>query len=106
MTRTDLACIAANPAGVTPDDVRRMATDYLALLERLDGEAAAHAEAIRVGIEDARERGAHIGRPMVEIDLQVVADLWAAGYGLRGIARKTGHSRSTIRRRLDDLGLT
>ena len=40
------------------------------------------------------------GRPRVAVDIEAVRALLAAGVPLREIARQTGYSRATIRRRL------
>lgn len=105
MIREEIERIAKAPHDATGADVGRMARDYLRLLDRVEGEMNDHSEAIRAGMEEARERGTHIGRPPVEINMAPVIELWIAGYTLKAIARKTGHCRSTLRRRLAALGM-
>lgn len=105
MTRAKIEAIAARPHDATGAEVGQLARDYLRLMDRVEGELTTHSDAIRAGLEEARERGAHIGRPPIEIDMERVIELWTAGYGLKTIARKMGHTRATIRRRLDALGM-
>lgn len=54
----------------------------------------------RAGLKRARLEGKTLGRPRVEVDVQKVRDLQAKGMGLRGIAKKTGWSLSSIMRAL------
>lgn len=105
MIRADIERIAAAPHNATGAEVGKMARDYLRLLDRVEGELTSHSDAIREGMADARERGIHVGRPMLDIDLNDAIELWAAGYALKAIARKTGIHRSTLRRRLAALDL-
>lgn len=53
---------------------------------------------IREGQKRAKERGVHIGRPVVQFDPTHAISLRAAGYSLRAIARATGLSASTVLR--------
>lgn len=74
-------------------------------MDRVDREIQDHGEAVRDGMERARRMGKHVGRPEVDVDLAEVGRLWSDGHSLKSIARVTGKSRSTIRRRLVGLGM-
>lgn len=106
MTRSRIEYLATERGAIvaTADEIRELATTHLRLVARVEREMTAHADAIRAGMEAARRKGRHIGRPRVEIDSARIAALWADGYGLKGIARETGYARATVRRRLDELG--
>ncbi len=55
---------------------------------------------VRAGIEAARRRGQHLGRPRRVIDLERARELMAGGYGLRGTARELGIAHRTLGRAL------
>lgn len=89
-----------------PADIRALAVAYLRLRASVEGELLqSRSDAVRAGMERARADGRHIGRPPVELDLSRLAALWADGHGLKHVARVTGYSRATIRRRLVAAGL-
>ena len=52
------------------------------------------------GLDVARRRGTHCGRPRRGVDLQAVRALLAAGLSQRGAARKLGVGATTLRRAL------
>jgi len=56
------------------------------------------------GVRHAQAKGIHCGRPEVEIDLRPAFAMLDAGYGLKSIAKSTGVSRATLRRRLEEAG--
>ena len=55
---------------------------------------------VRAGIEAARRRGQHLGRPRINIDLVKARRLRARGRGLRETARALGISHRTLGRAL------
>ena len=55
-------------------------------------------ERTRAGLAAARRRGARIGRPPCQVDLQRVRGLHAAGHSLRRIARALRVSAATVHR--------
>jgi DNA invertase Pin-like site-specific DNA recombinase len=55
-------------------------------------------ERTKSGIEAARKRGKHIGRPRVSVDAAAIRDLRAAGHSWDRIAVQTGIARSTAQR--------
>lgn len=60
---------------------------------------------IRRGVEAAKQKGIHCGRPSVYIPTDVLeqcAERYANGEGLRGLAREFNLTRSTLRRKLQD----
>ena len=61
-------------------------------------------ERTMAGVARARAKGKHIGRPVVEVDLRAAVAMLNEGYGLKAIAKATGISRSTLRRRLTEAG--
>lgn len=65
-----------------------------------DIERRQHAERTRAGLQRARLRGAHFGRPRRMVDVHAIQSLMAAGYTGPQIAQRLAVSYSTIRRRL------
>jgi DNA invertase Pin-like site-specific DNA recombinase len=55
---------------------------------------------VRAGIEAARARGQHLGRPRRVVDLERAQALLATGLGLRAIARELAVPRRTLSRAL------
>jgi acyl-coenzyme A thioesterase PaaI-like protein len=89
-----------------PADIRALAAAHLRLRARVEGDLVqSHSDAVRAGMERARADGRHLGRPRAEVDLSRLAALWADGLGIRGIARRMGLPRATVRRRLVEAGL-
>jgi DNA invertase Pin-like site-specific DNA recombinase len=62
-------------------------------------------ERVKEGVAAARAAGVHCGRPKVELDQTLLRNLHAQGYGLRKISSLMKANRTTVRRRLEDLGL-
>jgi DNA invertase Pin-like site-specific DNA recombinase len=54
------------------------------------------------GIERARAKGIHLGRPKVIVDIANIIKLKNSGYSIRGIANILGVKRSLIERRLNE----
>src|SRR5450755_575752 len=57
-------------------------------------------ERTKAGLKRARREGKTLGRPRVDVDVEKVRQLQAAGLGLREVAKKTGWSLSSIMRTL------
>ncbi len=55
---------------------------------------------VRAGIDAARRRGQHLGRPRRVVDLERARELMAAGRGLRATARALGVAHRTLGRAL------
>lgn len=72
---------------------------------RVQRDLDAHGDRIRDGMARAQAAGKHIGCPRVAVDVANAAELWAAGLSLKAIAREMGQSRSTVRRRLIEVGI-
>jgi len=53
----------------------------------------------RAGLERARQRGKHIGRPRRVVDAERIRELAAAGASVRSMARQLGISPATVARR-------
>ncbi len=56
---------------------------------------------VNAGIEAARKRGVHLGRPRRDIDVEKARELMAGGAGLRATARELGLSHRTLARALE-----
>jgi DNA invertase Pin-like site-specific DNA recombinase len=54
----------------------------------------------KAGLDRARRAGKTLGRPRVAVDVAKVRSLQASGLGLRGVAKETGWSLSSIMRAL------
>jgi len=63
-------------------------------------ERARISERTKAGLEAARKKGKHIGRPPRVLDAEKARALRAGGLSLRATARRLGVSHSTLRRRL------
>jgi DNA invertase Pin-like site-specific DNA recombinase len=61
-------------------------------------------ERILAGVRRAQASGKHCGRPKVAIDLRPALAMLSQGYGLKATARALGVSKTTLRRRLLDVG--
>lgn len=61
-------------------------------------------ERVIAGVRRAQAAGIHCGRPKSEFDLRPAVAMLEKGHGLKAVARATGLSRSTLRRRLEDEG--
>lgn len=61
-------------------------------------------ERVTAGVRRAQAAGTHCGRPKVDVDLRPAMAMFAQGYGLKAVAKATGVSRSTLRRRLREAG--
>jgi len=59
-------------------------------------------ERTKAGLERARKRGFHIGRPRVSIDLNEATRLRSEGLSLRQVAQKLGVGRTTLHRALSE----
>ncbi|SRR5712692_6230780 len=57
-------------------------------------------ERVTAGLERARARGKTLGRPPVQVNIETIRQLRAAGHSLGAIARRMHCSRATLRRRL------
>jgi DNA invertase Pin-like site-specific DNA recombinase len=58
---------------------------------------------VKAGLQRARDAGAVLGRPTVQVDPAVLMRLQRAGLSVRAIARAMGASKSTIERKLRKL---
>ena len=54
------------------------------------------AERVKAGLRRAVENGARLGRPKVEVDLELIREMRKQGLSLRAIAKATGISRTTV----------
>ena len=54
------------------------------------------AERVKAGLRRAVENGARLGRPKVEVDLELIREMRKQGLSLRAIAKRTGVSRTTV----------
>ena len=63
-------------------------------------------ERVKAGLEHARARGVRLGRPVARIDLEDLRTLHRQGLRVPDLARRFHCSRSTIRRRLRQAGIT
>ena len=54
------------------------------------------AERVKAGLRRAVENGARLGRPKVEVDLELIRKMRKQGLSLRAIAKATGISRTTV----------
>lgn len=61
-------------------------------------------ERVRCGIERARAKGKHLGRPRVDVDIRPAIAMMEKGHGLKVIAGALGVNRGTLRRRLREAG--
>lgn len=80
-----------------------MIKDWEVLFQAAASDVSNTSESIRLGLEAARLRGTHIGRPYVNIPNQEMAEIRekrATGVTLRQLAIEYGVSRGTLRRRL------
>lgn len=57
-------------------------------------------ERVTAGLERAKARGARLGRPSVQVNLETIRQLRSDGHSLGAIARRVRCSRATLRRRL------
>jgi DNA invertase Pin-like site-specific DNA recombinase len=62
-------------------------------------------ERVQAGVDRARAAGKAIGRPKVGVDLRPALAMLNQGYGIKAIAKATGVPRSTLRRRLQEVGV-
>lgn len=62
-------------------------------------------ERVRAGLERARSRGTRLGRPVVDVDLEVAIQLIRGGSSVATVAAIMNVSRTTLRRRLTEAGL-
>ena len=60
----------------------------------------------KAGVERARKRGIHVGRPAARVDVVRAAALRDAGASLRDVAKKLGVPRTTLMRALETLPRT
>ncbi len=63
-------------------------------------------ERVKAGLQHARVRGVRLGRPAARIDAEELRTLHRQGFRVPDLARRFHCSRSTIRRRLRQLGTT
>jgi DNA invertase Pin-like site-specific DNA recombinase len=63
-------------------------------------------ERVKAGLEHARARGVQLGRPVARVDAEDLLALHRQGLRLPDLARRFHCSRSTIRRRLRQAGIT
>jgi DNA invertase Pin-like site-specific DNA recombinase len=68
--------------------------------------AMAQRERVKAGLEHARARGVRLGRPVARIDADDLRTLHRQGLRVPDLARRFHCSRSTIRRRLRQVGIT
>ena len=68
-------------------------------------DAETRAARTKAGVAAAKARGVHVGRPRAAIDISPALALLSEGHGLKTVARMTGISRATLRRRLIEEGL-
>jgi len=61
-------------------------------------------ERVIAGVRRAQAAGKHCGRPRVDMELRPAAAMLKEGRGLREVAAILGVSRSTLRRRLQEMG--
>ena len=61
-------------------------------------------ERVVAGVQRAKASGKHCGRPVLEIDVRPALGMLRAGYGLKATARACKLKRSTLRRKLVDVG--
>ena len=61
-------------------------------------------ERVVAGVRRAQAAGKHCGRPRVDLDLRPAVAMLEQGHGLKTIAKATGVSRATLRRRLTEAG--
>jgi DNA invertase Pin-like site-specific DNA recombinase len=61
-------------------------------------------ERVIAGVRRAQAAGKHCGRPKVDMELRPAAAMLKEGRGLREVAVILGVSRSTLRRRLQEIG--
>lgn len=59
-------------------------------------------ERVQAGVDRARAKGKHLGRPVVNVDLRPAIAMLDAGFGLKATATSLGVPRSTLRRRLQE----
>ncbi len=62
-------------------------------------------ERVKAGLERARTRGVRLGRPVLTVTAEQVAQLRRDGLSVGGIGRRVHCSRATVRRRLRALGI-
>ena len=104
------------------DDLRSMGVDFISIHEAVDTSTtmgrmvftflAAVAEferelireRVQAGVDRARAKGKHCGRPVVVIDLRPAVAMLREGHGLKAISKALGVSRSTLRARLVEAG--
>jgi DNA invertase Pin-like site-specific DNA recombinase len=63
-------------------------------------------ERVKAGLEHARARGVRLGRPVARVDVEDLRTLYRQGLRVPDLARRFHCSRSTIRRRLRQVGIT
>jgi DNA invertase Pin-like site-specific DNA recombinase len=68
-------------------------------------ERALIVERVKAGVERARAKGKHLGRPRVALDVRPAVAMMEKGYGLKSVAKALGVPRSTLRRHLADAGV-
>lgn len=81
---------------------REAVIGILAAVARMERER--HVERVRAGVERARERGVHLGRPRVQLDEGALRRMKQEGWGLREMARALNASPATVKARLGELG--
>ena len=57
-------------------------------------------ERVRAGLDRARAKGKHLGRPQVAVDVARIARLRAQGRSIREIAGELGYTRSLVHKTL------
>ena len=62
-------------------------------------------ERTNAGVARARAKGKHIGRPVVEVDLRPALAMLREGFGLKSVSKATGIPRSTLRRKIAEVGV-
>lgn len=106
MNRRELEKLRGDPLSATRSQIERLVADYETLLDWIMEERGigTRGDAIRRGMERAKAEGKHVGRPRKAVDMQPIVDRFVAGDSLKQLARTSGESRSTIRRRLEAMG--
>jgi len=61
-----------------------------------------HRKLVKEGIERAKQKGRPLGRPFVDVDCELVAQLKANGLTLQEIADRLDTSISTLKRRCNE----
>lgn len=94
--------VSLNEAVDTSTPAGRMVFTVLAAVAELERDIIR--ERVVAGVRRAQAAGRHCGRPVVDLDLRPAVAMLEQGHGLKAIAKATGVSRTTLRRRLSEAG--